>query len=322
MSVQFNSASSVIHHSQSKRETIFIKPQSDKVVTLQVDLSDTILIVKQKYQNKEGIPSEWQVLKLHGHDLELLNDSRLSDCNILSGSTIDLYVNIKSLMQIFIKTLTGQDLTLEVERSDTVHKLKLQIQSKERIPPEQQKLKFAGKQLEDERTLSEYNIMPWSTIHLVLSLRGGGLQPLIFSDLKNATHLSLSSDPAIPAWKVIAPGLNLKGMCWNVNCNAYGEEIWIRKRLGTFNLNKECRAACCPSCESIAKNIQSVGFYRCFYSVEGEILSPDGTTEVVKHDRQQAPDDKLLTFIDDNCNLASWSYLNITTESSEGCIIL
>lgn len=88
-------------------------------------------------------------------------------------SALDTALGVRGGMQLFVKTLTGKTVSIEVEEGESIEDVKAKIAEKEGIPPEQQRLIFGGQQLQDAKTLDDYNVGDDATLHLVLRLRGG-----------------------------------------------------------------------------------------------------------------------------------------------------
>ena len=145
---------------------IYIKTPTGKLILIDVKSSDSINNVKCKIKNKEKMPTDQQHLKFSGYQLE--DDKILKDYNIQNNSIIDLVIKAKDFLKIYIEIIGKNTITINADSSDSLQDIQEIIREKEGISINQQWLIYSGKQLENDKTLSYYNIQNNSTVFLIV----------------------------------------------------------------------------------------------------------------------------------------------------------
>ena len=199
----------------------------------------------------------------------------MDDLACPSCSNVRLVDSINTLMfvvrrhqTISIKTLTGQTFTLHVKPFDTIRTVKARIQDCEGFPTDHQRLIWNGRSLENNRTLSDYNIGEGSTVHLVLRLRGGGSGPVSFADVADSGSLRISqfSDTA-PAYREARYGLCLEGRCTNSRCPAFGKMGILNNGFQDYDLAHGATKPCSQCRQDVVPT--TCAFNNCMWRFEG-----------------------------------------------------
>lgn len=170
---------------------------------------------------------------------------------------------------LHIKTLTGKNITVHPSPFDTVHDVKELIQDSENTPPDEQRLIWNGRQMEDLRALSHYNIEDGSTLHLLVRLRGGGDLPVTFADVADSGALKrIQFSRSAPDYRLAKPGLCLEGRCTNTRCSAFGKMGILNNGFQDYDLARGATRPCSQCHNDVMPT--TCAFNNCMWRYEGQ----------------------------------------------------
>ena len=143
----------------------------------------------------------------------------------------------------------------------------------------------------------------------MLRLRGGGYDSVSFNSFEKP--ISVNLDETAPKWNTIVPGMNLVGKCTNYKCEAYGQQVHCQKGFGLFNINKESVISKCPVCKTIVSHCNNVEFWKCEYTINGQIKGEREMKTIKKTTRSE---NSCETFVNQDGEQRNWLFLEINVE--------
>ena len=217
------------------------------------------------------------------HTVRNGREMTFGDYNILDKSTVRLdWYLVEQKMQISVKLLRGDSLTFEVEPDLTILEVKEMLEFLTQIDPDEMRLLFAGRQLEDNKTLWDYNILTDSTFQMVQRVTGGGdIAVLTFTDVTSEQMFKVCKFGKVgPRRKTLGRGLNFRGTCRNRSCDACNKIVYVRKGFypdtnGLCNLSRRMTEMNCPICNKcLAKrDMCGISIHKCTLRIEGKVVN-------------------------------------------------
>ncbi|KAK5805596.1 hypothetical protein F5H01DRAFT_354017 [Linnemannia elongata] len=291
---------------------VIIADKPGQHVTVPYKDTQPIFFLLERIRSQLGTKEEdigRQDLYINGRRLEDLQQT-IAYYRIF-GRTLTYKDRPKNNIVVTIKKLSGASVTMEVHSSMRVSEFKEMFHRKERIPVDQCRFIFAGKQLEDQLQLCEYNIQKDCVIHLVLRLRGGGMAPgLVFSDVSDTSNVrKVQFSMTAPPGRVAAPGTNVECKC---ACTPSHHVICI-KQFGVLELSEE--SFICPNCYKSHKiSPVTVGFMKCRYRFHGI----KATGEQYTSDWKDVTDDDCYQLFNPDKS-TTWRRLMIESTNASDC---
>lgn len=232
-------------------------------------LKDLLIAITIK-GNSLGTPYPNGSFSLYHNNIIIPFETNLNDIPhdlILTLKEIPTYP-IYEFVKIYVRKLSGEIYEIVADPNDLIDNVKILVYHSSDHIPDEQRLMYEGKQLEDNKTLAYYHISNESTLHLVLRLRGGGGPHVFcFNEMMNQVKIEFSDNA--PEWRTVKQGISWIGICGNSNCRAFRKQVICNSGFGVFDANIAKRQTLCPVCNQIVSDVQNCGFFMAKWKFVG-----------------------------------------------------
>ncbi|KAH7823677.1 putative Ubiquitin family protein [Monocercomonoides exilis] len=291
---------------QNGSQTLTLQIEYGQGNKLFIEAEEEMLVeeLKKILEPEVGICADKMMLVGRGRIMD--DDRKISSFGFKDKDRLCAHEEIEEMIFIFIKKLSGKTLRIDVNSEMTIEELKERIYEYDNTFSSKYRMIFAGKQLENGRTLKDYGIYREAIINLVLRLRGGGSCPShAFVDVtKTDALVERSFSNTAPPWRIVGSGINIEGICENEGCPAFKKQVICRWGMKTFDLYGSK-----PFCPCCLKQIVPLkpGFYDCRWRISS--VKEDGTR--MQMPWKEAGNEKYTTYDEKEAGTAKFLLLQI-----------